>query len=134
MGILDKLFGTKKIETVSDSKSLEWYNLGSITDLKAAIQYSNEQPILLFKHSTRCSISTSALERLKRNWNSSEVNVRAFYLDLLNHKDVSAEIAGLLRVEHQSPQMILVKDGAAIFSASHMDIDFEAVKKYAPSV
>ena len=134
MGIFDKIFGGNNEEsTKTNSGELEWFNLGSIDDLNAALEFSKEQPILLFKHSTRCSISSSAMDRFKRNWNGSEVNVRAFYLDLLNHKDVSAEIAERLNVEHQSPQMIIVKDGIAVFSATHMNIDFNDVVLHAPS-
>jgi bacillithiol system protein YtxJ len=133
MGIFDKLFGSKEDEFKPSAGELEWYNLGSISDLEAAISYSHKEPILLFKHSTRCSISSSALERLKRNWSGQSVKVRSFYLDLLNHKDVSQEIATRLGVEHQSPQMLLVKDGVAVFNSSHMDIDFNDVKAYAPA-
>ena len=132
MGIFDKIFG-KDEEKKSMSNELEWYNLSSIEDLNAALEYSYEQPILIFKHSTRCSISSSAIDRLKRNWNGEEVNIRAFYLDLLSHRDISAEIAERLSVDHQSPQMIIVVQGVAIFNSSHMNIDFDDVKQHAPA-
>lgn len=132
MGIFDKLFGDTAKDSKSD-KELEWLNLGSVEDLDAAIAHSFEQTVLLFKHSTRCSISSSALDRLTRKWNGEEVFVRTFYLDLLNHRDISSTIASKLNIEHQSPQMILVKDGVAIFNSSHMNIDFEDVKEYAPA-
>jgi bacillithiol system protein YtxJ len=133
MGFFDKLFGKSEEELPQVSQQLEWFNLTSIDDLDAAIELSHKRPILIFKHSTRCSISTSALERLRRFWDGNQVNVQAFYLDLLNHRDVSGEIAERLKVEHQSPQMILVKDGEAIFNSSHQMIDFRDVQTYAPS-
>jgi bacillithiol system protein YtxJ len=133
MGIFDKIFGNKKVEVPEPQEKLEWFQIASVADLDAAIEYSQHQPILLFKHSTRCSISSSALDRLQRNWKGLEVNVKAFYLDLLSHRDISSDIAAKLQVEHQSPQMIIVKDGKAIFNASHMDISFDDVNQYAPS-
>ena len=133
MGIFDKLFGNKTTTPIHNSTELEWFNLGSIEDLNAALEFSKEQTILLFKHSTRCSISSSALNKLKRNWKGEEVSIKPFYLDLINYRDVSSEIANKLKVEHQSPQMIIVKNGIAIFNSSHMDIDFNDVKTHASS-
>jgi bacillithiol system protein YtxJ len=131
MGIFDKFFGNKAETPKHESTELEWFNLSSIEDFHAALKFSHTQPVLLFKHSTRCSISSSAISRLKRNWKGEQVDVKPFYLDLLNHRDVSQEIAIALEVEHQSPQMIIVKNGESIFDASHMNIDFNDVKKYA---
>lgn len=134
MGVFDKIFGKRKVEVSEPTEKLEWFQLATVEDLNAAIEYSQHQPVLFFKHSTRCSISSSALDRLQRNWKGLEVNVKAFYLDLLSHRDISADIASKLQVEHQSPQMIIVKDGKAIFNASHMDISFDDVKQYAPNI
>jgi bacillithiol system protein YtxJ len=134
MGIFDKLFKRKQEAEIHQSDTLEWFNLASIQDLDAALEVSNSQPIMLFKHSTRCSISASALDRLARNWKGKEVNIRPFYLDLLNHRDVSNQIAERLQVEHQSPQMIVVSNENVIFYASHSEITFDDVKKHAPRV
>jgi bacillithiol system protein YtxJ len=133
MGIFDKLFGSKTETPKHESIELEWFNLSTIEDFHAALKYSHNQPVLLFKHSTRCSISSSAISRLKRNWKGDQVNIKPFYLDLINHRDVSKEIEITLDVEHQSPQMIILKNGESIFHSSHMDIDFNDVKNYAGS-
>jgi len=133
MGFFDILFGRSGQEQEEpQSKKLEWLNLASISDLDAAIAFSHTKPVLIFKHSTRCSISASALDRLGRFWDGDQVSVKTFYLDLLNHRDISDEIAARLNLEHQSPQMIIVKDGVAIFNASHGMIDFSDVKTHAP--
>jgi len=128
MGLFGKVFSGEK-----NQSKVEWTALQSIEDLMAAIKESHKQPVVLFKHSTRCSISSSALNRLERSWNNDITNAKPYFLDLIKHRDVSAEIANQLGVTHQSPQMIVVKEGKAVFNTSHMEISFEDVKVNAPS-
>jgi bacillithiol system protein YtxJ len=109
--------------------SLPWKKLETISDLKQALDLSFEMPVLLFKHSTRCSISDMALGRLERNWNGEESIMIPYYLDLLQHRDISNEIATLLHVTHQSPQAILVRNGQSIFDASHSEISLAILKE-----
>lgn len=130
MGLFNNLFGSNNEE---NSNSVNWNVIKSVDDLNKAVDLSKESPIILFKHSTRCSISSSALNRLERNWVQENTNAVPFFLDLINHRDVSNEIADLLGVHHQSPQMILVKDRKAIFSSTHMDISFDDIKTHAPA-
>lgn len=103
-----------------------WHNLTDISQLNDIQNLTKEQSglgltVLLFKHSTRCSISSMALNRLESKWNDTE-NIPAYYLDLLNHRDISNEIASLYSVEHASPQVLLIKNGICIYHASHTDI------------
>ncbi|TNF08335.1 MAG: DUF2847 family protein, partial [Bacillota bacterium] len=53
-----------------------------------------------------------------------------YFLDLLNHRDVSNEIANRFQVVHQSPQLILIKNGVAVYNASHSEIQAEVLEKY----
>lgn len=131
MGLFGKIFGSE--DSTSSNKGIEWQTLKSVDDLKQAIAASHESPVLLFKHSTRCSISSSALNRLERNWDNEAVNVQPFYLDLIEHRDISAAIASQTGIIHQSPQAILLKNGKAVHSSSHMDISFEDLKANAPA-
>lgn len=101
-----------------------WKNLTSVEDLHAALEASNTQPVVLFKHSTRCSVSLMAKRMLDSTWN---LPIDAYFLDLLAHRDVSNAIAEELQVEHQSPQLIVVKDGEAIHHASHGAINVDQV-------
>ncbi len=97
-----------------------WNELNHLNQWEEALAASREKPVLVFKHSTRCSISRMALDRLERSWQSGlEQSVAPYYLDLLNHRDISNEIAGSLSVEHQSPQLILVRDCRCIYSETH---------------
>ena len=97
-----------------------WVNLESETQLAEAL--SSSQTVVLFKHSTRCSISTMALSRFGANFIASE-NVLLLYLDLLNYRGISAKIAEITGIEHQSPQIIVSKNNAIIYTATHNGID-----------
>ena len=66
---------------------MNWKDLNSIDDLNAAISASDNGLVILFKHSTRCSISRMALKMLEMGWDESLAGVEAYYLDLLNHRD-----------------------------------------------
>lgn len=110
---------------------MDWINLSSIAQAEELIGASNEKPVAFFKHSTRCSISSSALARVERQWNESfGEKITTVYLDLLKHRDVSGFLAEKLGVEHQSPQLILVKNGKAVFDSSHNAITLEEVEEH----
>jgi bacillithiol system protein YtxJ len=114
----------KKIFQAKTSNQMKWNELNNINDLETALKASHEQPVALFKHSTRCSVSLMAKKSIERFW---DLDIDAYYLDLIAHRDVSNSIAEQLEIHHQSPQMILVKDGKAIYNASHGSIDVDAM-------
>jgi bacillithiol system protein YtxJ len=114
----------KKIFQSKTSNQMKWKELNNINDLETALKASHEQPVALFKHSTRCSVSLMAKKSVERFW---DLDIDAYYLDLIAHRDVSNSIAEQLEIYHQSPQMILVKDGKAIYNASHGSIDVDAM-------
>ncbi|WP_264792835.1 bacillithiol system redox-active protein YtxJ [Aureispira anguillae] len=103
---------------------MKWKALNTIQDLETALEASHNQPVALFKHSTRCSVSLMAKKSVERFW---DLDIDAYYLDLIAHRDVSNAIADQLNIQHQSPQMILVKKGEAIYNASHGAIDVDAM-------
>jgi bacillithiol system protein YtxJ len=108
---------------------MNWKHLNSLTDLDEAITSSNHSLVILFKHSTRCSISLMAQKMLVMGWDESLDGVEAYHLDLLNHRDVSAAIADKLNITHQSPQLLVLKKGEVIEVANHSDISADIVKK-----
>lgn len=109
---------------------MNWHPMSSIGCIDDIISMTNDKFALIFKHSTRCSISASALNRLERNWDNSILNCELYLLDLLKHKPISQHIAQVFDVDHESPQVILIQNGVAIFNASHLEINFLAIKKY----
>lgn len=108
---------------------MNWIELQSIEQAKELINSSTEKPILFFKHSTRCSISNMAKDRLERKWDIDDSKLAPVHLDLLNHRDVSNFLATELNIEHQSPQVILVKNKAATYSETHSMINVDDISK-----
>lgn len=109
---------------------MEWLNLTSESQLEEINQGSFDPQflgVLLFKHSTRCSISSAALNRLERNWKFSNETFPAYYLDLINHRQLSQKIAESYLIQHESPQILIIKNGKCIYSTSHSDINVDDI-------
>lgn len=102
--------------------NIKWKALNSIEQLDAIILESNNKSSVIFKHSTRCSISTMALNRLEKLENAFYEKANFYYLDLIAFRDVSNAIADKLSVHHESPQVVWVENGECTYDASHMEI------------
>jgi bacillithiol system protein YtxJ len=108
---------------------MKWNELKAVDQLDEIKKESAERNILIFKHSTRCNISRASLDRLERKWNEQEMaNVKPYFLDLLNHRDISSSIVEQFQVEHESPQVLLIKKGEAVLDQSHFSIDYDQIK------
>lgn len=104
---------------------MDWNILENLAQLDEIKQKSGEKPVLIFKHSTRCSVSGMAWDRLKRNWKKEDSEkVIPYFLDLIRHRDVSNQIEKEFSVYHESPQIIIVKSGKAVYNNSHMGINY----------
>lgn len=131
MGFLYKLFGgNSSEENTENSVEAKFYTLDDIKLLDVVDEISHTKPVVLFKHSTRCSISRFALKRFDAEFNYTDDQMGWYLLDLLNHRDISNEIAKRYNVEHQSPQIIVVRNGKAIFSSTHDGIDAHDLKQF----
>jgi bacillithiol system protein YtxJ len=107
---------------------MNWNKLGSLAELDELIANSETKTQVIFKHSTTCSISAMALSRFERNFQETALEQADFnYLDLKVFREVSNAIASKLLVVHESPQVIIIKNGSAIFNASHYEISFADV-------
>ena len=106
---------------------LPWVELTSVEQLNDVLQNIGEKPVLLFKHSTRCSISSMALNGFERNW-TGEVDCELYYLDLISHRDISQKIEELTGVIHQSPQAIVLKGKEIVYEATHSGIDARGIE------
>ncbi|MFD1144473.1 bacillithiol system redox-active protein YtxJ [Larkinella insperata] len=107
---------------------MNWNKLQDNAQLDQIRNESAEQPVLIFKHSTRCSISSTALSRMERNW-SDAAGIKPYYLDLIAFRSVSNQVAEDFGVPHQSPQVLLIQNGECVYDASHFDISFDALKQ-----
>lgn len=108
---------------------MNWNNLNSVKQVRKIVERSHQVPCVIFKHSTRCSISTMAKMRLESNWDISENEIEPYFLDLIAFRDVSNFIASELQVHHESPQIILIKNGEVTYDASHLDITVDEIKE-----
>ena len=107
---------------------MNWNILNSIDQLLKIDEKSKNKIQILFKHSTRCSVSTFAKRILENEYNDSiKEQFDVYYIDLISYRDVSNEIASRYKVEHESPQLIVIKEGVAVFTSSHSDVSFEKV-------
>ncbi|MEQ8470165.1 MAG: bacillithiol system redox-active protein YtxJ [Marinoscillum sp.] len=105
---------------------MNWKNITSIEQLEQIDELSQKQPVLIFKHSTRCSISATALARMERKYSADDAPaLETYFLDLIAHRDVSNAIASRYQVEHQSPQALLIQQGESVYDNSHLGISFE---------
>lgn len=99
-----------------------WSHLESEEQLQAAIQESNERPVVLFKHSTRCNISSMALDRMNAEASLNDSDVALYYLDLITYRNISNKISEVLGIRHESPQMIVLQNGEVVHHSSHGSI------------
>ncbi|WP_436514417.1 bacillithiol system redox-active protein YtxJ [Ekhidna sp. To15] len=110
--------------TSKERITLPWNHLISASQLDEIDKVSEEKTILLFKHSTRCSISSMVLNRFERSYDDN-ASFEPFFLDLITYRDLSNEVATRYGIRHESPQAILIKNGKAIFDASHMGVSYD---------
>lgn len=129
MSLFKNIFGSSDEESTQSNSKIGWKPLVDLDQLNEIVDLSNEKPVAIFKHSTRCSISRMALKQFENEFDLED-KIVPYFLDLLNHRAISNEIAVRFGVEHQSPQIILIKNGNAIFATSHSDIDAKFLERF----
>ncbi len=108
---------------------MNWIPLTNIEQLNLIQQNSHQTPQVIFKHSITCSISKMALARMERS--EAPENIQFYYLDLLNYRAISNTIAEKFNVYHESPQILLIKNGECSFDESHGGIQMEEIVEQA---
>ena len=107
---------------------MEWEVLTEWGQVEQLRQLSNEIPVLIYKHSARCSTSRMILDRLERNWNSQDRQFfKPYFLDLIAYREISNAIALAFMVEHESPQVLVIENGQSIYSSSHYEINYHEI-------
>ena len=107
---------------------MNWIELSEINDLEVIKTLSSETPCVIFKHSTRCSISSIAKHRLEKSWDFETDDVKIYFLDLIQNRNVSNQIVEEFQVQHASPQLLLIEKGVCSWNTSHLDISVEKLK------
>ena len=117
------LFGTKGSSDKKEVKQLPWQKLTSVDQLDSIVEESKVTPVAIFKHSTRCGISSMVMRQFERAYDLDMDQMKLYYLDLLAFRKVSDEVSKNFQVLHQSPQLIVVKNGEAVAHTSHHGIN-----------
>jgi bacillithiol system protein YtxJ len=113
---------------------MNWNKLNDLQQLNQLLEDSHKKTVVIFKHSTRCSISRAALDRLERNWKTEDTgNLQPYFLDLISYREISNQIEEVLNVEHESPQLIVVSNGQAVYHRSHFAIDYGDLQRHLQS-
>lgn len=108
---------------------MNWISLTNGNQLEELIKLSNTKSVLIFKHSTRCGISRMALKSFEMEFEMNENEIDLYFLDLLNYRSLSQDISSKFNVAHQSPQVLVIKNGKVIYHDSHNGISFHAINK-----
>ena len=117
MGLFDKLFNSSS-ETLN-KKELHWILLNSINQLDDIKDKSSTKTQIIFKHSTRCGTSRMVMNQFTKDYCFIEDDFDLYYLDILNYRDISNEIAKAFEVWHESPQLLIIKNGVVVAYESH---------------
>ncbi len=124
------LFGSTKNDSEKEQKALQWKRLVSVDQLKIIAKDSHKKPVAIFKHSTRCGISRMVLRNFEGTYSIDPENMDLYFLDLLAYREVSDEVGFTFQVLHQSPQLIVIKNGIAVAHASHHGIRAEELANF----
>lgn len=106
---------------------MNWIELNTVQQLNEIRQKSKDKPQVIFKHSTRCSVSSMAKNRLERKEFPKEADF--YYLDLIANRNISLQIEEDFKVYHESPQVLIIKSGECIYDESHSGINMEEIKE-----
>ena len=128
MGLFNKILGSKVKE--EKETNVNWIPLNSLEQIKTIKELSKSETILVFKHSTRCGISSMVIKRFENLFDSSMNNIKVYYLDLLNFRAISDEVGYSFQVQHQSPQLLIIRNEVAVLNVSHYDITTVNIQKY----
>lgn len=107
---------------------MDWIRLEELSQIDTIIEESKQAPVVIFKHSIRCSISSMAINRIERSWKAD--HTKAYYLDLINYRDISNKVAEVFGIQHQSPQILVIENGKCIYDDSHMAIHYATLESY----
>lgn len=134
MGFFDQLFNTKPTKQEDETKAsgFIWRSIEELSQLDAIEKLSEEKLVVIFKHSVTCGISNMVWHQFQNEIDFNNDHIEMLYLDLLAHRDVSNEITKRFQVLHQSPQILVIKDGEVLHHASHSAIRLSNIKKYLP--
>lgn len=123
------LFISMNMTTTSHIQS-EWINLTDENQLNELLIESRSKAVIIYKHSTRCGLSTMAYQRLQKGWDQLKPQASLYYLDLIQYREMSNKVSEIFSVRHQSPQVLVIKNGVSVYMASHHEILVNDILEY----
>ncbi|NER13342.1 bacillithiol system redox-active protein YtxJ [Leptobacterium flavescens] len=120
MGFFNRLLGGNN---ENNDSNIDWAALNDVAQIDEIVQESKKQTVAIFKHSTRCGISRMVLSGFERDYDYNGEEIKMYFLDILNFRNISNEIANRFNVWHESPQLLVFRDGKIIYHTSHGNIE-----------
>lgn len=131
MGLFDKVFKSQRDISKEEITEVPWHPLTEQKQINEFKEESNEKVIVVFKHSTRCGISRMVLGNFEREFDlEKEEGIKLYFLDLLSNRDISNKVADHFDVQHESPQLLVIKDEKVVHHSSHHSIKVEVLKEF----
>lgn len=110
---------------------MKWITIDSADKIYEAEDLSRSERVLIFKFSHLCSISHIVRMLLQREWNEGQMKMKTYLVNVIGSRDLSNDIAERFKVEHESPQVIILEKGKSVFNASHGQVKFENLQQFA---
>lgn len=104
---------------------MKWLTLTTEAQLQDIVEKSLNQPQVIFKYSTRCSLSDMIKIRLEKK--PAPPGIDFYFLDLIAHRALSDKIARQFQVFHESPQILVIKNGECVYEESHLGIQMDEI-------
>ncbi len=131
MGLFNKMFNSDKKEDKVEKKSTPWIDLNTMDQLDEIEKNSEDHTVAILKHSTRCGVSKMVLRMFEADYDLDESKpLKLYFLDLINHRDISNEIADRFSVRHESPQLIILQNREVVHHSSHQEISANKLAEF----
>ncbi len=105
-----------------------WRSINDDDALREIVMASNTKPQVIYKHSTRCATSFFALKNVQRISGEGRKKADFYMVDVIGQRTLSFQVAELLGIHHESPQLIILKDGEVCWHGAHQNVGAEAVE------
>lgn len=127
---LSYIFKLPKEGNNEEISEIPWHILDKMEQLDELIIESKTKSVAIFKHSTRCGISRAMKKMFERNYTLTDGQLKLYHLDLLQNRSISNKIATKFKVHHESPQIIVIKDGEVVYHDSHHAIEASNLNRF----
>ena len=105
----------------------DWISLTEPQQLNGLVKESSSIPVIIYKHSSRCGLSAMTENKLEEGWELLQPKVKLYFLDLIRDREVSKSVAERFNVRHQSPQILIIKNGICVYNSSHYEINVKTI-------